>query len=163
MDTYIPFLEGLLRRRGFSAADTADLIQETFVAVVDHIGDFRYDPSKRFRGWLATVALRKAWRHNLRDKRSPKAFGGDGNQEVADGVPAEFNAGEGEEAQVAILLGRLRASLGELEWQVFEMTVIKDTAIDEAAAELAISRGYLYVCRSRAKKTLLRLLEEDDE
>ena len=41
VDTYIPFLEGLLRRRGFCAADTADLIQETFIAVVDHIGYFR--------------------------------------------------------------------------------------------------------------------------
>jgi RNA polymerase sigma factor (sigma-70 family) len=163
VDTYTPYLKGILRRRGFSQEDTLDLMQETFVAVVDHIGDFQYDPSRRFRGWLATIALRKASRHALRDKRRLPARGGTANLGVLGGLPGNQCSNEDEERRLSILLGRLRAALNELEWKVFESTALEDTPFDEAAAKLGIAAGYLYVCRSRARKALLRLLEEGDE
>lgn len=50
-----------------------------------------------------------------------------------------------------------------LEWAVFEMTVLGEVPIEEAAKRLEIREGYVYVCRSRAKKTLVRLQEEGDE
>ncbi len=163
VDTYTPYVEGILRRRGFSQEDTLDLIQETFVAVVDHIGDFQYDPSRRFRGWLATIALRKAWRHALRDKRRLPARGGTGNLGVLGALPGEQCSSEDEERRLSILLGQLRAALSELEWKVFESTVLGHTSIDQAAAQLGIAVGYVYVCRSRARRTLSRLLEEGDD
>ena len=60
IDIYGPYLVGVLTRWAFCDHDALDLVQETFIAVMNHIGDFEYDHSKRFRGWLATIALRKA-------------------------------------------------------------------------------------------------------
>lgn len=163
VDTYTPFLEGILRRRGFSREDALDLVQETFVAVVDHIGDFQYDPSQRFRGWLATIALRKASRHYFREKRRRPARGGTANLGMVDDLPGNQSSDEKEEQRLSIVLGRLRAALNPLEWKVFELTALGNTPVDAAARQLGIATGYLYVCRSRARKTLLRLLEEGDE
>jgi RNA polymerase sigma-70 factor (ECF subfamily) len=160
VDTYTPYLQQMLRRRGVSQQDSLDLIQETFIAVVDHIGDFRYDRSKRFRGWLATIALRKAWRHTLRDKRRLGACGGTANLGFLGDLPGDQISDDDEERRLSILLGRLRATLNELEWQVFELTVLGDTPTEEAAARLEIATGYLFVCRSRVKKALVRLLVE---
>lgn len=162
VDTYLPFLANMLRRRGIPAEDIPDVVQETFVAVVDHIGDFEYDPRKRFRGWLATIALRKAWRHQQRAKRGGAALGGTANLDLLDNVSGGPGEGD-EERRVPILLGRLRAALSDLEWQVFEMTVVRDVSVADAAERLGIALGYLYVCRSRAKRTLLQLLEQGDE
>jgi RNA polymerase sigma factor (sigma-70 family) len=161
--TYTPYLECMLRRRGFSQEDTLDLIQETFLAVSQHIGDFQYDPSKRFRGWLATIALRKASRHALRGKRRPPARGGTANLGALADLPGGQSSEEAEQRRVLILLGRLRAALNDLEWKVLELTMLGATRIDEAAAQLGITTGYLYVCRLRVRKTLSRLQEEGDE
>ncbi len=160
---YTPYLEDLLRRRGLSPADSSDVIQETFVAIVDHIGDFQYDPTRRFRGWLATIALRKASRHMLRAKRKHRALGGTTNLDKINEHSGDLGPGEAEERRLSMLLGRWRVALGELEWKVVEWTVLRDVSIDEAAKSLGIAVGYLYVCRSRARKTLLRLMEEGDE
>jgi len=162
VDMYTPYLEGLLRRRGFAPADVADVVQETFVAVVDHIGDFRYDPTKRFRGWLATIALRKAARITRRQRQGRAAAGGSGNLGLVGDVARQAASPDDEERRLTELLGRLQAALTDLEWQVFELTVLNTTATAAAAAQLGISTGYLFVCRSRAKHTLLRLLEEGD-
>ena len=162
VDEYTPYLTAMLRRRGFSQEDTLDVIQETFVTVADHIGDFQYDPSKRFRGWLATIALRKAWRHASQERRRVPACGGTTNlRRIGDhALERDLDEDEDEERRLSILLGRLRATLTDLEWKAFELTVLGDVAIDQAAARLDIAVGYLYVCRSRARKAVVRLLEE---
>lgn len=151
---YTPYLVGILRRRGFPEEEALDFVQETFMTVVNHIGDFRYDPDKRFRGWLATIALRKAWRHAERKKRAVLL----GDQLT------EFTAGShSNEDRISAVLARLHAAVSELEWRAFESTVLQDHTADEAAQQLGIARGYIYVCRSRAKKKLMELLEEGDE
>jgi RNA polymerase sigma-70 factor, ECF subfamily len=163
VDQYTPFLTGMLLRRGLSPEDAADLIQETFAAIVDHIGDFQYDPRKRFRGWLATIALRKAWRYVSRDRRREAAQGGTTNLRRLGDQPGDAGAPDDEEQRLSLVLGQLRAALNELEWEVFSRTVLADTSIDEAAKQLSIAAGYAYVCRSRARKTLMHLLKEQGD
>src|SRR5262245_46259079 len=62
---YTPLLCHWARRLGLHGTDADDLVQDVFVQLVHHMPEFRYDPHKRFRGWLWTVALNK-WRERRR-------------------------------------------------------------------------------------------------
>jgi RNA polymerase sigma-70 factor (ECF subfamily) len=162
--TYGPFLIRLLRRRNLSPEDALDVVQETFQTVVDRIGDFRYDPEKRFRGWLATVALRKAWRYLARKHREPAAgAGGTTNMARAEAIPDLQPCEIDETHRLETILDRLRAEVSPLEWDVFRLTVLEDIPPKAAAEQLQIELGYLYVCRSRGKRALRRILEQGDE
>jgi RNA polymerase sigma factor (sigma-70 family) len=153
----------LLRRRSLSPEDALDVVQETFLTVVDHIGDFQYDPDKRFRGWLATVALRKAWRYLERKHREPGGAGGTANLDRAEAIPDDRPCAADEAHRLEAVLDRLRAELPPLEWEVFRLTVLENTSPKAAAEQLKIELGYLYVCRSRGKCALRRILEQGDE
>jgi len=158
---YGPFLARFLRRRGLTHDDALDVVQETFVTLIDHIGDFRYDPEKRFRGWLATVALRKAWRYLDRKDREPAGAGGTTHQAMVEGIPGRD--GDEQTERLEAVLDQVRAEVPPLEWDVFRLTVLQDMEPKAAAERLHIEIGYLYVCRSRVKRVLRRVLEQGDE
>jgi RNA polymerase sigma factor (sigma-70 family) len=137
------------------------LASQTFVTLIDHLGDFRYDPEKRFRGWLATVALRKAWRHLERRDREAAVRGGTTHQALVEELPGR-DANEQTE-RLERVLDQVRAEVSPLEWDVFQLTVLQDLDPQAAAQRLHIELGYLYVCRSRVKRMLQRILEQGDE
>ena len=62
--------------------------------------------------------------------------------------------------QVATILHRAQASVSELQWNVFRLTELEGLPKREAAAQLNIDLGYLYVCRSAVKKVIEHLVEE---
>ena len=158
---YGPFLVRFLRRRGLTHDDALDVVQETFVTLIDHLGDFRYDPEKRFRGWLATVALRKAWRYLDRKGREPAGEGGTTHLAMVERIPGRD--GDEQTERLEAVLDRVRAEVPPLEWDVFRFTVLQDMDPKAAAERLHIEIGYLYVCRSRVKRVLRRIVEQGDE
>src|ERR1700681_3549129 len=56
---YTPLLCHWARRLGLQGPEAADLVQDVFTLLVQKLPDFRYDPAKRFRGWLWTVTLNR--------------------------------------------------------------------------------------------------------
>ena len=63
-DLYGPLVYGWCRRKGLSAEDAADVVQETFSAVYGGIGRFRRDrPGDSFLAWLRSIA-----RNKIRDR-----------------------------------------------------------------------------------------------
>jgi RNA polymerase sigma-70 factor (ECF subfamily) len=58
---YTPLLHSWARHKlGLNVPDAADLVQDVFTVLVQLLPEFRYDPHKRFRGWLWTVTLNAA-------------------------------------------------------------------------------------------------------
>jgi RNA polymerase sigma factor (sigma-70 family) len=160
---YGPFLERFLRRRGLTPDDALDVVQETFTAVVDHIGDFQYDPERRFRGWLATIALRKAWRHLAQRRREPLGAGGTTHMAAVEAWPDDGHGVSDETDRWEVILDRVRAEISSREWDAFRLTVLEDVECQAAAERLHMQLGHLYVCRSRAKRALQRVLEQGYE
>ena len=159
IDIYSPYLVGILMRRGISDHDALDLLQETFMVVMDHIGDFQYDHSKRFRGWLATIALRKAWR--FLDSRE-RPLGGTTNLLRLAGLAKEETDWDSLESRLQVVLQRTQSMVSPLDWRAFQMTVLECVDNKTAAKSLGIEIGHLYGCKSRVKKTLKELLKETD-
>jgi len=157
VDRYAPFLHCVLRRLGVPDEDAADLVQDTFLTIVTHIGDFQYDPGKRFRGWLTTMATRKAYRYF--QKRGRQVAWPDERFDVAQEIIDE----EWYRRRLALACQRAKDEVSEVEWRAFEKTVLENESNQEAAQSLGITIGYLFVCKCKAKAVFLRALEETDE
>src|SRR5206468_3632819 len=56
---YTPLLCHWARRLGASGADVDDLVQEVLTIFIQQLPEFRYDPQRRFRGWLWTILANK--------------------------------------------------------------------------------------------------------
>ena len=163
VDTYGPYLAGILKRRGIPRDDALDLVQETFLAVMKHIGHFQYDHRRRFRAWLATIAIRKAWRFLEMQGRRQPAPGGTSNLWMLGNLAGGEADWETQEARLQIVLQRTLTLVNPLEWRAFQMTVLECIDNQTAAQTLGIEIGYLYVCKSRVKRVLKEVQEETDE
>src|ERR1700722_3987243 len=65
---YTPLLSHWARKLGVEGGEAADLVQDVFTLLVQKLPEFRYEPAKRFRGWLWTVTLN---RFRERQRREP--------------------------------------------------------------------------------------------
>ena len=65
---YTPLIYSWGRRAGLQDEDSADLVQEVFVTLLDVLPTFTYDRHKSFRGWLRTITLNK-WRNARKSER----------------------------------------------------------------------------------------------
>src|ERR1700733_4527290 len=92
---YTPLLHYWAGRTGFGASEADDLVQDVFTHLLKEMPEFAFDPNKKFRGWLRTVAMNR-W-NEIRRRPQINAKGmshfdvaDDGSQD-----PAELFATEG--------------------------------------------------------------------
>ena len=138
---YSPVLLGWTRRLGVPESDRADLIQDTFVALLRALPASRYDPSRRFRNWLYAI-LANLWKDRLR-RRSPGALAVD--------VPESTDGAEADEDR-ALLVRRalqiVRPEFADTAWKAFAGTALDGRPIGEVAAELGVSHNVVYLADS---------------
>jgi len=163
VEIYGPFLLRVLRRHGLGRDDALDVVQETFQAVAQNIGEFEYDPARSFRKYLATIAVRKTWRHFRARERRPVSPGGTQHLMAVQQVSGEVVDEEWYRRRVEIAVQHCRSRWNDLESRVFEMVYFQGLSDEETAGRLGIDIGYEYVLKSRARKKFDRVLEETDE
>ena len=75
--SYSPLVFSWCRRSGLNSADSSDVMQEVFAAVVASITRFRRERSSdTFRGWLRVIARNKIHLHFRNEANQPHATGG---------------------------------------------------------------------------------------
>lgn len=164
--TYQPVIYRLARHRGLQDADAQDLAQRVLMAVAAAIGRWeKSNESVRFRHWLRRVA-RNAIVNALSRQPQDRAAGGTSVQELLLEQPDDDPQAD---AQIELEYRRelyLRAASivrGDVEpetWRAFELTVIEDRSIDEAAVELDKPVGTIYAARSRIMRRLRKAVQE---
>src|SRR5581483_5856393 len=88
VELYAPLVYHWCKRGGLSAEDGADVFQDVFRAVAEHLADFRRDrPGDTFRGWLRTITRNKIRDHYRRVAGQPRAAGGTDAQLRLSDVP----------------------------------------------------------------------------
>jgi RNA polymerase sigma-70 factor (ECF subfamily) len=163
---YRPVIYRLARQRGLQDADAQDLAQRVLMAVASAIG--RWEKSSeavRFRHWLRRVA-RNAILNALSRQPLDPARGGTSVQELLLEQPGDDpQAG----AQIELEYRRelyaqaariVRGDVEAASWRAFELTVIENRNIDEAAAELGKPIGSIYAARSRIMRRLRQAVQE---
>jgi RNA polymerase sigma-70 factor (ECF subfamily) len=162
---YAPLVLGWCRHGELQTADTADIVQEVFLAVATHVSGFRKQSAgDTFRGWLRTITRNKIHDHYRRLGREP---GGEGGTEAGvrlSQVPEHIPAGQPEDpseieasAERSLFRRALASIRGEFEprtWQAFWSTTIEGRAPKDVANELAMTSGAVRVAKSRVLQRL---------
>ena len=151
---YAPLIHSYGRRRGLQDHDAADLTQEVLYRVARSAGGFEYDPARgSFRGWLLTITLNELRKLANRCSRQVSGTGDsdlhqlleqrpDNREEEAWHLDYQWNLFQWAAEKVLV-------EFREVTWQAFWRTAVLDQGIDRVAEELGLSRGAVYVARSR--------------
>jgi RNA polymerase sigma-70 factor (ECF subfamily) len=153
---YTPLLLYWARRLCRAPDDPADLVQEVFAKLATELPRFRYDPQRRFRGWLHTILLNR-WRDEERRRRRLKLQ--TSAPEVLDQLETPDSGDDWTEEQYrAYLVGRalevMRAEFAPRDWQSFWEVAVNGRKADEVAQQLGITRNQVYLARSRIRHRL---------
>ena len=158
------------RQWGLQSADADDVSQNVLLKLAHHLRNFVYDPSRRFRGFLRTMA-HNACKDYLESKRRVVAASADtGVYAVLGSVEArEDLAARLEEAFDLELLemaeSRVRERIEPHTWEAFRLTAMEGKSGAEAAALLQMQVGTVFKAKSRVQQMLREEIErlERDE
>ena len=155
VDLYTPLLLFWARRLGLKPQDAADLVQDVLTTMVQKLPQFKYDPQKRFRGWLREV-LRNKWRDHQRRKGLPLAGAGEGRlSDVADPVGLDdFIEREHRRHLLRRALQLMQAEFTPTTWKACWETVVEDRSAADVAQELGLTENAVYVARCRVLRRL---------
>ena len=163
---YRPVIYRLARHRGLQDADAQDLAQQVLMAVASAIGRWeKSSESVRLRHWLRRV-VRNAIVNALSRRPRDRGAGGSSVQELLleePGDDAESAAQIELEYRRELYLRAAKMARRDVEpetWRAFELTVIENRSIDEAAIELDKPIGTIYAARSRIMRRLREAVRE---
>lgn len=165
-ELYGPVVYGWIRAAGFGEHDAADIVQEVFQSVFSSLSRFRRDrPTDSFRGWLGTIAHRRACDHLRKRAAQPAAAGGTEAQAMLQGLPERLpEAGLPDDANshadlIRRALELVRPEFADRTWQACMQTAVEGRRPADVAADLDMTVGAVYVARSRVLKRLKTELE----
>jgi RNA polymerase sigma factor (sigma-70 family) len=167
---YAPLIHGLSRRRGLQDADAADLTQEVLRAVAAAAPTLVYDPARgSFRGWLYTVTCRKIHDYRGKHLHRERGSGDSATHRLLNEQPApDDEEGRWERDYqshlFALAAEQVRDGFEATTWRAFWLLAVEGKSGEEAAQNLGMSVGAVYVARSRVLARLkkqVHLLEGD--
>jgi RNA polymerase sigma factor (sigma-70 family) len=140
-------------------ADADDVVQNVLLKLAQHLRTFVYDPRRRFRGFLRTVA-HNACKDYLQSKHRAVAASGDtGVQAVLDSVEARddlaarleaaFDLEKLESAQL-----RVRQRVEPRTWEAFRLTALEGKSGADAAGLLQMQVGAVFKAKSKVQQML---------
>jgi RNA polymerase sigma-70 factor (ECF subfamily) len=167
VSVYGPLVFRVARGRGLQPADADDLVQEVFSAVAKQVGDWVQRTDRgRFRAWLLRIARNIAVNLLTRKPFGTIGVGGDEAEgrlaeipEAVDGLSSQFDLEYRREVFRWAADG-VRESVAGTTWRAFQLTHVEGVSIADAARQLGISVGNVYIARSRVMNRLRELAEQ---
>lgn len=162
---YGPVIYGFARKRGLQDADAADLMQEVLRSVSGAIQKLEYDRKQgTFRGWLFTITRNKVLNFHAARKIRPNAAGDTQTARALNEKPepAEDSATwelEYQRRLAQIAMDRIRGEFQDNTWRAFVLTAVEGIAATEAAVQVKMSPGAIYVAKSRVLARLKTEIE----
>jgi RNA polymerase sigma-70 factor (ECF subfamily) len=171
---FVAYGSAILRyaqKLGLTEHQAQEVLQETMVALMRQLPEFRYDRAKgKFRNFLLTIVHRKTLAAMRRAKGQPDVSLDSedpwGRQTLHDKVPAAaIRSAEAEaeerwrEAIMEDALARLAADQGLADdtWSVFRAYAIENRPVAEVATQFGLKENAVYQIKNR----LLRRLRVD--
>jgi RNA polymerase sigma-70 factor, ECF subfamily len=161
VDLYGPVVYRWCRQSGVAAEDSADVVQEVFLAVAAHIADFRRNgPGDRFDAWLGTITRNKIRDLFRRRRGRLSAQGGtDAQTRFLDLPEPSGTSLSSSPADADGLLSRraldlVRAEFENRTWEAFWRTAVEGQSPGDVAAELGMTVPAVYKAKSRVLRRL---------
>ena len=167
VDVYAPMIYRWCRRTGVEADDAPDVVQDVFLAVATHIGDFRRDrPGDTFRGWLWTITHNKICDHIRIQNTEVKGRGGSKAAELLSRIPDRLPSipdasphSNDETALVRRVLELIRPEMEDRSWQAFWRLAVDGRSGSDVAAELGMSLRAVYQAKYRVLQRVREALD----
>jgi RNA polymerase sigma-70 factor (ECF subfamily) len=152
------------RRWRLQPADADDVTQNVLLKLAARLRTFEYDPSRRFRGLLRTMA-HNACKDYLEGKHRAVAASGDtGVQAVLESVVArEDLAGRLEAAfdqeRLELAQAAVRGRVEPHTWEAFRLTALEGKSGADAASALGLKVGTVFKAKSKVQQMLREEIE----
>lgn len=167
VEIYGPLVFRMAQRQGLQAADADDVVQEVFTAVARSVGRWIEQPQRgRFRGWLLGIARNVALNVLNRRPRGGDGVGGEASVRVLAEVPAprgllssQFDL-EYRREVYRMAARQVKDLVSKANWDAFHLTHVEGVAIADAAKQLGMSVGNVYIARSRIMNRLRELARQ---
>ncbi|EMI42375.1 RNA polymerase sigma factor [Rhodopirellula sp. SWK7] len=170
---YGPMLYRFIRSRGLQDADAADVVQDVLRSVGMAIDRFDYAKEKGgFRAWLFTITRNKLSTYFEKRKRASPTANDTAQlellkQESAGKDELEESWDREHQRQIAAKAMRLlQPTIEPNTWMAFTMTAVDGMTAEDVATRLSMSKGAVYVARSRVtaklRNEVARILAEED-
>jgi len=146
-------------RWNLQETDAQDVTQNVLLKLAEKMRDFRYDPSRSFRGWLKTLT-HHAWSDFLESRQRPGLGSGDSKVRLLlDGVAARDDLIQrlDEEFDRELLkeaMARVRMRVAPQTWEAFRLTALEGLSGAEAAALVPMAVAQVFVAKRRVRKMI---------
>ncbi|NND98029.1 MAG: RNA polymerase sigma factor [Pirellulaceae bacterium] len=170
---YGPMIYRFVRSRGLQDADAADVVQDVMRSVGLAIDRLDYQKEKGgFRAWLFTITRNKLSTYfEKRNRMGP--IGNDTAQHEMLGQASSDRSELDEQWELehrrqlaAMAMETLKPTIEQKTWAAFELTAIQGRSAQEAGETIGLSKGAVYVARSRVtaklRSEIERLLAEEE-
>ncbi len=149
---------------GLQSADADDVSQNVLLKLAHHLRIFVYDPGRRFRGFLRTVAHNACMDYLDNIRRSVTASGDSGVYAVLDSIQARDDLATRLEAaydleRLEMAQARIRLRIEPHTWDAFRLTALEGHSGAEAAALLQMQVGTVFKAKSKVQQMLREELE----
>lgn len=162
LDLYGPRIDRACRSASLQAADADEVRSRVLTALVTAMKGFKYDPARRFRGYLATAvtnAIRGIWRERMRrlgcenERQSIDAL--IDLPSPIDELGDELDADIHRRLQLARrAMNAVRNRVDPVTWDAFWRTAIEGEPAIDVAASLGKKVGAVYMARCRVQQML---------
>jgi RNA polymerase sigma-70 factor (ECF subfamily) len=154
---YGPAIRSWLTHWGLQEADAQDVTQNVLLRLTAKLPQFKYDPSRSFRGWLKTLT-HHAWHDFVTEAGNRNRGSGDtkileqlqsvaAREDLAARVEATFD-----KELLELAMARARERVAAKTWDAFVMTAINGTAPQEVADKLGVRVSQVYLAKHRVQK-----------
>ena len=152
VELYGPLIYIWCRRFQLQPADSADVSQEVFQAVIGKIGQFRKErPDDSFRAWLFTITKNKATNHFRATKKDVQA-----EDQLNIAVTTTSDSSQTPPVHDVLwgVLRRIQPDFEESTWWAFWRTAVDGLRAAQVGEELGISENAVWLAKSRVLKRL---------
>jgi RNA polymerase sigma factor (sigma-70 family) len=171
-DTYSSLVYRFALQRGLTTAEAKDVVQETFISVAKAIPKFRYEQSVgSFRSWLLhttqwriTEQFHKRGRNGFDASLNGTDSGGSG---LIGKIPDESFAQQEElwnrewrESLIEAALQRVKGQISAKQFQIFDLYVLKEWAVQKVAGALNVSIAEVYLAKHRVGKQIKKEIQQ---
>lgn len=161
---YEPFLQHLARRLGVPERHVPDVVQQVLLAIAKSVDGWSDDgEAASFRRWLATVARNIVIKFMRKERREAGGRGGTEQLELLEQIPAEPDQQEIERYEHELIVWaaeQVRHEFVDTSWAAFWATAIEGESVEDVSRKLGVSRGSIYMSRSRIVARIRRIVNE---
>jgi RNA polymerase sigma-70 factor (ECF subfamily) len=170
-DTYWKLIYGVSRKAGLTEPEAQDAVQDTIIAVVKHIKEFKYDPSIcSFKSWLMLITRQRIiWQLRKRAPQSMSSSPGDDSTGTAtiDRVPDPESlnldaiwTAEWEQNLMSSALEQVKGQVSAKQFQLFDLYVLQSWTVKEVATMLRVTTTQVYLAKHRVSALLKKAVRK---